>query len=268
MPRQSDNILNTLSMFPWWVSVLVATIVYVAMAFILPQVGGEGVLAVAIGQTSSKLAPYGFALFLLPVPVSLFHASRKRKQLDAQQSIYSIRKLSWQQFEELVGEAYRRQGFRVVENDGAGPDGGIDQVISKEGKRFLVQCKQYRSQKVGVKVVREMFGLVAAEHAAGGIVICSGHFTQDAVQFAKGKNLELVDGEQLAQLVAAVQGEPKRPAASATTQEPEAVSTVPVCPVCNSTMVLRTARKGKNTGQQFWGCSGFPKCRGTREHSK
>jgi restriction system protein len=61
-----------------------------------------------------------------------------------------------------------------VENDSAGPDGGIDLVIRKDGNRYLVQCKQWRSQKVGVKVVREMFGLVAAEKAAGGIVICSG----------------------------------------------------------------------------------------------
>lgn len=36
------------------------------------------------------------------------------------------------------------------------------------------------------------------------------------------------------------------------------------CPVCNSLMVLRTARKGRNAGNQFWGCSRFPACRATR----
>lgn len=34
------------------------------------------------------------------------------------------------------------------------------------------------------------------------------------------------------------------------------------CPKCGSAMVLRTAQKGPNAGQQFWGCSQFPKCRG------
>lgn len=29
-------------------------------------------------------------------------------------------------------------------------------------------------------------------------------------------------------------------------------------------MLLRTARKGLKTGQQFWGCSGYPDCRETR----
>ncbi len=36
----------------------------------------------------------------------------------------------------------------------------------------------------------------------------------------------------------------------------------PLCPRCGSTMVLRTATRGENKGNQFWGCSGFPKCRG------
>ena len=35
------------------------------------------------------------------------------------------------------------------------------------------------------------------------------------------------------------------------------------CPACSKTMVLRTARKGPNTGSQFWGCSGYPECRAT-----
>ena len=36
------------------------------------------------------------------------------------------------------------------------------------------------------------------------------------------------------------------------------------CPVCSSTMVLRTARQGRIAGNQFWGCSRYPDCRATR----
>ncbi len=35
----------------------------------------------------------------------------------------------------------------------------------------------------------------------------------------------------------------------------------PACPKCGNQMVLRTATRGENKGNQFWGCSGFPKCR-------
>src|SRR6266581_1566999 len=36
----------------------------------------------------------------------------------------------------------------------------------------------------------------------------------------------------------------------------------PACPVCGQPMVQRTARKGAKAGQQFWGCSGYPDCKG------
>jgi len=37
---------------------------------------------------------------------------------------------------------------------------------------------------------------------------------------------------------------------------------IPGCPQCGKAMVLRTARQGANKGQSFWGCSGYPECRG------
>ncbi|WP_286239481.1 nuclease-related domain-containing protein [Neptuniibacter halophilus] len=43
----------------------------------------------------------------------------------------------------------------------------------------------------------------------------------------------------------------------------EKKATDPSCPRCSSAMVLREVKKGQNTGQQFWGCSQFPKCRGS-----
>lgn len=36
------------------------------------------------------------------------------------------------------------------------------------------------------------------------------------------------------------------------------------CPQCGSEMILRTAKRGANAGNKFWGCSGYPKCRGIR----
>src|SRR6266550_4267149 len=35
------------------------------------------------------------------------------------------------------------------------------------------------------------------------------------------------------------------------------------CPVCNALMVKRLARRGLGAGSSFWGCSNYPKCRGT-----
>lgn len=36
---------------------------------------------------------------------------------------------------------------------------------------------------------------------------------------------------------------------------------IQICPKCGANLILRTAKKGSNAGNQFWGCSNFPKCR-------
>ncbi|RAU17063.1 nuclease [Nitrincola tibetensis] len=45
-------------------------------------------------------------------------------------------------------------------------------------------------------------------------------------------------------------------------QEASNMSSDPLCPRCGSAMVIRETKRGANAGQQFWGCSTFPKCRG------
>jgi len=38
---------------------------------------------------------------------------------------------------------------------------------------------------------------------------------------------------------------------------------IPMCRLCGGLMSLRTAKGGKNPGSQFWGCVGYPICKGT-----
>ena len=46
----------------------------------------------------------------------------------------------------------------------------------------------------------------------------------------------------------------------------EEKSDIKACSKCGSEMVLRKATKGKNSGNEFWGCSTFPMCRNVVEH--
>ena len=39
----------------------------------------------------------------------------------------------------------------------------------------------------------------------------------------------------------------------------------PQCPVCCKPMIRRVAKKGVNSGKEFWSCTGYPDCRGTRK---
>jgi len=45
----------------------------------------------------------------------------------------------------------------------------------------------------------------------------------------------------------------------------EFVEGSPKCPKCNEGMVMRTVKKGKNIGKEFWGCSHYPECKGVAD---
>lgn len=178
--------------------------------------------------------------------------------------------MSWQEFEQLVGEYFRRKGFAVEETGGGGVDGGVDLVVTLGKDRYLVQCKQWKAMRVGVATVRELYGVMAAQGAAGGFVVTSGAFTDEARRFAEGREIDIITGDQLTEMIRAAR--PMSAAATAKiTASPKTVDTVapspktvPACPQCGTGMVLRAARKGGNAGSSFWGCPQFPKCRGTR----
>jgi hypothetical protein len=55
-----------------------------------------------------------------------------------EQFIDQLRAIDWFQFEQLVGLLYREQGYAVARRGGANPDGGIDLVIGRDGKRTAV----------------------------------------------------------------------------------------------------------------------------------
>ena len=118
------------------------------------------------------------------------------------QSSQGFEQLSWQDFEALIAELFRRHGFEVEAQGGDHADGGIDVIVKRDECTYLVQCKHWQAQRVGVKVVRELYGVIAAEGVDGGYVITSGHFTPDAVDFAQGIAMQLINGRQLMALLA------------------------------------------------------------------
>jgi restriction system protein len=168
--------------------------------------------------------------------------------------------LNWMQFERLIAEFYRRKGATVTPRGGPTSDGGVDLNLAyATGDRLIVQCKHWKKRQVGVKPLRELWGVMDDENANGAIFVTSGSFSVDARAFAVGKRLQLIDGPKLRGMIADVE----RTQAA----EPGARASDLLCPRCESPMVLRTARHGLGAGSQFWGCSTYPKCQGTRPAS-
>lgn len=271
-----DDFVELIALFPWWVGLVLAVIAYFWLHHIadapLVVISQTGQINTALTQSVYK----GFATagqYIVPLICllgALFSALGrwKREQLFSEvgqsDSAGALNEMSWQEFEILVGEAYRRKGYTVNETGGGGSDGGVDLVLRKKGDKFLVQCKQWKAFKVGVTTIRELYGVMAAEGAVGGFVVTSGVFTQEARSFANGKSICLIDGSELTAMIRQVQRQPQDVTAMGqhTIQSKLAASATPGCPKCGSTMVKRTAKKGSNVGNTFWGCTNYPQCRG------
>jgi restriction system protein len=256
MGRRKGTILDDLTGARWWVSIIVATGLFLFLKFIVPALipANSNFSMQVVGRAAPQIAWLCLVL-LIAAPLAAYRQWRGWRLLNSQTDLASIRSLSWRRFETLVGEAYRRQGYAVSGNATDGPDGGVDLVLKKDGTTLLVQCKQWRAWKVGVKVVREVFGVMADRHADGAIIVTSGHFTLEAGSFAAGKPIELIEGQQLAELVLSVRDGP------AATAPHAGAASRKICPKCGADMVLRTAQRGARAGQQFWGCSRFPDCK-------
>jgi HJR/Mrr/RecB family endonuclease len=136
--------------------------------------------------------------YALPRPVPAARVLRTKVRAD---SIGIFNSLSWRDFERLIGDAFRGRGFTVTGFGGGGPDRGVDLGLMKNGERFLVQCKNWRTPEVGVMAVRELDRVVAALGANGGYVVTAGRFTREARAFAEICEISLIDGPSLEALI-------------------------------------------------------------------
>ncbi len=220
--RKNDSggagIVQLTALLPWWGGVMLAGASYAGLHLYVSRPLPSSALSSnfmlqAIGHgvaTSGQyLLPF---LFLIAAVMSASRRWKRRRLLAGVVSSAApdvLNGLTWREFEMLVGEAFRVQGYSVTETAGSA-DGGVDVVLRKDSEKYFVQCKQWRAQTVGVPIVRELYGAMAAHGATGGFVVTSGRFTKPALEFAQGRNLTLIDGPQLHAMIQRVSQSPAR----------------------------------------------------------
>lgn len=261
-----EDLMEIAALLPWWGGVLLAVVAYGILHYfaVQPNVAPTELKSMGafagreLGRTLALFLQYIVPLaFLLGAIISAVKAARARRlhrQVSQAPSRNALESMSWREFEELVGETFRRRGFQVERRGGSGPDGGVDLALHLGRDTYLVQCKQWKSRSVGVTTVRELFGVMAAEGAVGGFVVASGAFTEEAKRFVEGRAIELVGTDTLLTLIQFGAAQP--------VVQP-AVTEI-ACPQCRAPMVQRTAKQGATAGERFWGCTRYPACRGTR----
>lgn len=165
--------------------------------------------------------------------------------------------IEWRRFEALCEALYAQAGF-TTRSQSHGADGGVDIWLQSKHSDVprIVQCKHWQGKVVGVKEMREFFGVMASHQLKSGTYVTSGAFSADAKAFAKANGIHAQDGAALLELIA--QRTPEQQAALlAVAYEGEYWR--PTCASCGTKMVERSSTKSEGS---FWGCANYPKCRG------
>lgn len=262
MPRRKESLLEAIMLLPWFAGLAIALLIYILMSRVAPPLLAESTLTRPLGEVFTLLAPWLAGLVALAAMLSLIRSLADQALFRRNRDIETIRHLSWREFERFMGEAFRRDGYLTIETP-RGADGGVDLRLRKDRQRFLVQCKHWKSRRIGVKVVRELHGIIAAENADGGFIVTSGRFTGDAHDFAAATRIELIDGEALVSMITRARESVEKERIRHSTVADGHVLHSPPCPRCGRPMIKRLAVKGSFAGEYFWGCSEFPSCRGT-----
>jgi len=224
-------------------------------------VGSFGLIACALGWMFwMRVTPSIHAKLMqsqnrnLADPVSVVSGRPAEMVSVSRLTLETLQKLEWRRVEELSELYFNRLGWQA-RRSAVGADGGVDVLLSKDGQSkpsACVQCKQRSNELIGVKFLREFYGVMVADGFTEGFYVTTSRFSSDAVEFAKGKSITLIDAEDLVRRVSALPDD----------QQAEIVRRVfrddymtPTCPSCDVKLIVR------GTDHPFWGCRNYPRCR-------
>ena len=129
-----------------------------------------------------------------------------RQVIDGLTAGDNLAAMDWDTFEHLVRELFEKVFSKPgteVKITRASRDRGVDAIVYDpdpiRGGKFVIQAKKY-TNTVDVSAVRDLFGTVQAEGANRGLLVTTSQFGPDAYEFAKDKNISLLDGANLLHL--------------------------------------------------------------------
>jgi restriction system protein len=179
---KENSLFAILLRSPWWVSALVAAALTGAMHFFLPAI-------------------YALAAALPFIVITLYVAWKQLRAPSAKRiaaTLERLRGMPGEEFAAAMGEAYRREGYEVTRLAG----GQADFEIARGGRKTLVACRRWKATRTGVEPLRELEAARRAREAHGCIYVAAGEITGQARAFAAQRNLRLVEGGELARLLA------------------------------------------------------------------
>ncbi|MCY7883097.1 restriction endonuclease [Bacillus subtilis] len=202
------------------------------------------------------LAVLGIVIFLWSI-VFLKHLikSKRNKSNLKKTGINDIDNMDGYQFERYLALLFEANGYHVKVTPERG-DFGADLILKFEGKKVVVQAKRHKA-KVGIKAIQEIVAAKLHYKADEAWVLTNSFYTKPATELALSNSVSLMDRNDLMKFI-----QKMNPAANTTAKEfMDKVKAKPIKCICGEKMI---GKKNKTTGQFFYGCSAYPKCKHTK----
>ncbi|UTG85132.1 restriction endonuclease [Bacillus paranthracis] len=100
------------------------------------------------------------------------------------------------EFEYFVADIFRSLGYKVQVTSGSN-DGGKDIILYKGNEMKFVEVKRYTKSSIGRPFIQKLHSAIVDADAVGGYFVTLSHFNKNARQYAANKNIELIDGDSL-----------------------------------------------------------------------
>lgn len=217
-----------------WTALVIALVSYAGIGLTIPLIFGMPTYALIYFNVIGTIFAVVILLGWLLVRIA---AGERRNLLEW---TADLRRLNFKEFEWLVGEVFRREGWTVRETGrDDGPDGNIDLELLRDQQRMIVQCKRWTANSIPVDEIRRFLGTLMREKLNGsaGIFVTLSDFTDQARREAKQAGILLIDKHELFSRIEKVrQAEP--------------------CPSCSAPMVLGKSQYGWWLRCDQTGCTG------------
>ncbi|PEC77390.1 restriction endonuclease [Bacillus cereus] len=120
----------------------------------------------------------------------------RTRHLRSQANREYLEKMDPRKFEYLIADLFSSQGYRAQVTPGSN-DGGKDIILWKDDEMKFVEVKRYTKESIGRPYIQKLHSAIIDGEAIGGYFVTLSHFNKNARQYAANKNIELIDGNLL-----------------------------------------------------------------------
>ncbi|MGD1030386.1 MAG: restriction endonuclease [Opitutaceae bacterium] len=157
-------------------------------------------------------------------------------------TVDTLWKIDWYQFEKLMERLLKLEGYNVTRFGGARPDGGVDVLATRDGKKTVIQCKHWK-RLVKSPTVQQAIGIRVSQNADEVVLATLNSGTSYALRLAAKHKVVVIGADEIYSRMRRV-----GLSGFADLLDPDAK----FCPCCDAPMVRRTWR-----GKAIWGCTNY-----------